>query len=412
MAIATVVAAVCGGLPVLLLLLALVIAVRAYQWPQSAVASGPLFLLACNVFLPSSARIFGVTETWQLYFWAVGIFLITAAALLGGGYRTLFRLPRSMVAFLLVALVASAYGFARGNESSYVMRQLFGALLLGAYFGLASQARDDEHFYRTLRVYGCVCAIAYVVYYASVFSEYGIHREMGTLGTQGVILAILFAGRGGWRWWAAAGLMLMLPLLVNERRAVAAFVLALVIIGAFRTRSTILRGLAWVLAIVIVIVSLVPRYVEAILDTATDTKMFDQLIPEGGRDSASIEDRSMQLVGAAVAVNRSPILGLGMGGRLEFESVSLGSLDEAYVDNGWAYLLTKTGIAGLLAFAWFAIAFIRWLPGNSVPLAACALAMLLLVMFAEPVFFQFSTSPFMGAVVGLLYGRRLRSIRT
>jgi hypothetical protein len=410
--IVTVIAAFCGGMPLLLLLLAVALGAHAYKSPESVVASGPLFLLAANVFLPSSARISGVSESWQLYFWAFGIFLITAGALLGAGHKIFLRLPRSVVVFLMVAVVSSAYGFSRGNEFSYVVRQLFGALLLVAYFALATRVKNDERFFRNLRLYGCLCAISYVVYYASVFSEYGIHREIGTVGTQGAILAILFAGRGGCRWWLAAGLMLLLPMLANERRGVAAFLLGIIIIWALRTRSVVFRGLAWAFAIVIVLVSLVPAYVEAVLDTATDTKMFDELLPEGGRDSASVQDRGMQLVGAAIVVNRSPVLGLGMGGRLEFESVNLGSLEEAYVDNGWAYLLTKMGIAGLLAFAWFVFAFLRWLPGNSVPLSACVLAMLLLVMFAEPVFFQFSTAPYMGAMVGLLYGRKLRSIGT
>jgi hypothetical protein len=185
-----------------------------------------------------------------------------------------------------------------------------------------------------------------------------------------------------------------------------------VIIAGLSFKKTSPRLLACCLAAVVLIVSLVPTYVEAILDTATDTKVFDDLLPQGGRDSNSIQDRSMQLLGSAIVVNRSPLLGLGMGGRLEFDSVAGGTMDEAYVDNGWAYLLTKTGITGLLAFLWFAACLIKWMPGNSVSLSACVLAMLLLGMFAEPVFLQFSTSPFMGTMAGILYAGRSQVVKS
>jgi len=391
---------------ILLTALAVVLSVRVYRHPEEAIAAGPLFLLASNVFLPSSARVNAEIRPWEMYYWAVGIFLITGAACWRLGCRVLFELPRSLQVFLLVAIAASVYGFTHGSEPSYVLRQLYGSLLLGAYFALGLHSMGEASFLRVLRPYGVACALAFLVYYAFLFGELGVHKEMSSLGTQAAMLAILFAVRGGWKWWLAAGIMLLVPLLLVERRGLAGFTLAMVLMWAFRAKSRALRTGSWLLAGVIVVVSLAPPYVGMILDTLTGSSTFDELIPEGSRDESTVQERGAQLAQASVALQRSPVFGSGMGAVFDWESPVQGQVATAYVDNGWAYLLTKTGLAGLLAFGWFVVTLITWMPGSSVPIRVCLLSVLLLVMFAEPVFFHFSTSPFVGAMAGLVYAKR------
>jgi hypothetical protein len=61
------------------------------------------------------------------------------------------------------------------------------------------------------------------------------------------------------------------------------------------------------------------------------------------------------------------------------------------------------GLLGVASFLWFIFTVVKRIQGNSAALSACVLSMLLLVMFTEPVFFQFTTTPLLGVVLGLLY---------
>jgi len=411
--ISTAIAGTFGGLPFLLMALAALLTVRVYCHSEEAIVAGPMFLVAANVFLPSSAR-FGpdAPHPTEIIYWAAGSLPITLAGISKTGLKPFYKLPRSLQAFAAVAIIASAFGLLRGNDPSYVVRQLYGSLLFATYFALALTSGSEKDFARGLKTYGIPCVLAFVVYYIAVFNEFGLHREITTLGTQTIMLAIFFAIHKHRGYRAAAVLMLVPSLLLVVRRDLAACTLAATLFLALRAgTSRVLRMCAWGMAVAIVVVSLVPTYVAVVLDTATNTRIFDQLLPEGGRDNNSIEDRAMQLVGAAVVISRSPLLGLGMGGALEFESVQGGSMNGTYVDNGWAYLLTKMGMLGLATFAWFAFNMLRCVPLSSTALSAVFLTVLLLVMFAEPVCFQFTTSPLIGAITGLMYFQTRNPIR-
>lgn len=399
------VAGVYGGMVAILMLLAAALAWHTYGTPKDALVAGPLFLMAGNVLLPSSARFDFTIEPWEQYYWAVGICLITTAAFAKTGLRPLLRMPRSLQVFVSVAVLASAYGLVRGNEPSYVVRQLFGSLLLAAYFALALEGAEEKTFLQSLRRYGVPCALGFVGYYAWVFSQYGIHKEITSIGTQAAILGVMFIAVPGWKWKVASSLMLAVPLLLVVRRDLAAFALALVVIWAFSAKSVLLRVSYFLLAAFLVLISLAPPYVGMVLDAALGTTSIERFLPAGARDATSIEDRGLQLAEAGMILQQSPVFGYGMGASLGWQSVARGDMEQAYVDNGWAYVAVKMGIAGILAFGWFLVDLIRRMPGASVPLSTCLLSLVLLVMFAEPVFFQFTTSPFVGAMAGLLYAK-------
>jgi hypothetical protein len=393
------------GMPAVVLVFATVLAVRVYQHPSEVVVAGPMFLLAVDIFFPSAARFdaSNTIEPWEMYYWASGILLITLAAIGKLKPATVSRLPKSLLAFLLVSLAASVYGFARGNEASYVLRQWLGTLLFGAYFLLATNYGKEEYFLRKMRAYAVPCMLAFAVYYVLIFSEYGMHKEITTVGTQGGILATLFAARTGWRWWSSAAIMALGPVLLVERRSLAALALALVLIRAWVTQSMFWRWSAWVLAGLIVVFSLAPTYAGMISEAAVGSSIVDRVLPDGARDASSIEDRGLQVVEAGLIVANSPLLGNGMGSSLAWQSAVRGPMEQAYVDNGWAYVATKMGLCGLVPFIWFAAGLTRRMGTASLPLSVCLLSTLLIVMWAEPVFFQFTTSPFLGVIAGLLY---------
>ena len=188
------------SMAVLLMALTLALAIRVYRCPKDSIVAGPLFLLAADVLLPPSSRIDNVSPNPELYLYAAGILLITLAALAGLSFRVACRLPASLWGLLGAAIGASVFGYLHGNESSYVLRQLYGTLLLVAYFVLARQCGNEGTFLQKAKKYGVLCALAFFVYYASVFNEYGFHKEVTVVGMQAGILSILFAARAGWRW--------------------------------------------------------------------------------------------------------------------------------------------------------------------------------------------------------------------
>jgi hypothetical protein len=396
-----------GGIPALSLIFAAVLALRVYQYPKDVVVAGPIFLLAANVFFPSVARFDGGNETepWEMYYWAGGILLITLAALPKLAPRAALRLPKSLLAFLSVSLASSVYGLARGNVPSYVIRQWFGTLLFGAYFLLAVNYGDEEYFLRKMRTYAVPCMLAFVVYYVAIFSEYGMHKEITSLSTQGGILATLFVAKIGWRWWSSAAILALGPILLVERRSLAGLALSMVLVRAWVTPSKLWRWISGILACLIILFSLAPPYVAMVSDAVLGNNTADRVLPDGARDASSIEDRGLQLVEAGIIVVRSPLLGNGMGSLLAWQSAVRGPMEQAYVDNGWAYIATKMGLCGLFAFIWFAAGLIRRMRLASMPLSVCLLSSLLIVMWAEPVFLQFTTSPFLGVIAGLLYKR-------
>src|SRR6266568_7293721 len=192
---------VLGGTQLILLAAATAVSVHVYRAPESVVVAGPLFILAVNVFFPSAAR-FDPSNTvpaWEMRYWAVGLLLITGAALLRLRSQAWRKLPRSLKFFLIAALAASVFGAARGNDISYVARQLFGSVLLVAYFAFAQHFSNEDNFCQSMRTYALPCVTAFVLYYAWVFPERGLHKELTNLPTQTCILAILFAGQGGRR---------------------------------------------------------------------------------------------------------------------------------------------------------------------------------------------------------------------
>jgi hypothetical protein len=391
---------------VFLIVLALALAIHVYRRPKDSIVAGPMFLLAANVFLPNSARFDYTIPNPELYFYAAGILFITLAAVGGIGLRGTCRLPVSLWAFCSAAIGASVFGYLHGNETSYILRQLYGTLLFVAYFALAQQCGDEETFLQKARKYGVLCALAFFIYYAWVFSEYGIHKEITTVGLQAGILSILFAARAGWRWKLASGIMFLVPLLLVWRHVIASFVLALVIMLALRTKSRLRRWASWCVVAAVVLATLVPDNAQTILDTAMGSAAMDRLLPEGARDSTSIADRSVQLLEAGLIVQQSPVFGSGMGAMLEWQSVARKGMAQAYVDNGWAYVLTKMGLAGAVTFGWFLLEMIRRMRHASVGLSACLLSMVLIAMFAVPVFLQFETSPFVGVIAGLVFAKR------
>jgi O-antigen ligase len=410
------VAAFVGGMSFLVMALAAGLAIYVWSHPEEAPASSLLFLLAAQILLPSTARIYNESlDISQMYIWAFGLLLITISAVIRVGLRRVFAVPLSALAFLGVALASATYAELHGAATSYVLRQLYGILLLITYLGIALHAGSEESLLKRVRVFGVLCALCFIVYYLAIFGVYGFHKEMSTSGAQASLLAILLVIAGlnarKFFWVLSALLLLSIPALLFQRRDLGAFLVALPI--AFAAQSeTRKRRLAYIcLAALLALPGVFPQIAQSVGDQIKGVPMIGEMIPSSAQDSSSLYERAIQAQFALDAVRKHPWLGEGLGSTFEWVSPFQGTLGAGYVDSGWAYLFQKMGFLGAGAFIWFLVTIFKAVSRESVGLTACFLSAALVTMVSEPIFFQFTTAPFMATFAGLLLAKKNRNCK-
>src|SRR5206468_8207357 len=101
------------------------------------------------------------------------------------------------------------------------------------------------------------------------------------------ILAILFAGLGGRTGWLASAAMMIPPVLLIERRALAGYFLAIVLIWILRSTSRLRRFSLAFAAAAIVLFSLVPSLGTVLLERVPGGSSLDVWLPEGAYDTSS-----------------------------------------------------------------------------------------------------------------------------
>jgi hypothetical protein len=401
-----------GGMQYLIVILALGLSILILQKPQEALPAGWLFMLAAMTLLPVTGRFHYIdaqTEgiDWQQYFWAAGSLIVVIAALYKVGVSRVLQAPAFCQAFLVVALISGIFGFSRGNNVSYVARQLYGSILFAVYFVIAWAIGDERLLFRRLRTYGVLIAFAFIVYYISVFAEWGFHKEDTSLPIQMGMVAALFFAKGWFDkklgWLAPSAILLLASFLLFFRNILLTFCFAAALAMAMQSSSRIWRALCFGVATLILLPSVLPFGAQYALNIVEDKapELYDML-PEGTHDTKTLTDRSIQLAASAALLLQSPVLGQGMGNEFRWTS-DLGDRDQAFVDNGWAYLAVKMGFLGILAFGWLLVSTLRCMSKQSLPISITLLAILSIAMFSEPVCFQFTMSPIAGGLAGLLY---------
>jgi hypothetical protein len=403
-----------GGMAYLLMLLAAGLAVVVWVSPHEAPGAGILFLFAASVLLPYSARLDMLAPSaWEMYYWAAGLLLITAAAVVQVGARKVFTLPVSAKAFFAVAMLAAVLALRQGVSVSYVLRQFYGVLLMVVYFGLSLHFGDESRVIRRIATFGTPCALLFFVYFLKEFAEYGFHREMTTMGTQAALLAtVLFIA--GWvenkrAYILGATLLLCVPALIFQRGAILTFLVALPLAAAIKSRTKKVRVLFCVVFLLIALPGFVPGVADQVGEFVQSIPVLGSILPAGSGDSDTLLDRGLQLVAALETVQAHPWLGTGLGSDIEWESPTLGVRDVPYVENGWAYLFQKMGLLGAAAFLWFIFTVFGNISRESLGLSACLLAVVLVTMFNEAAFFHFTTAPFVGTFAGLLLASKQHS---
>jgi hypothetical protein len=406
------IAAIFGGMIYLLMALAVILAIIVYKHPQESAGAGMLYLFACNVVLPHSARFDGITQPWEMYYWAIGLLIITSAAVARLGLGRLRAIPRSAKVFLWVASAAAIYGVTHGAAFSYVVRQFFGVLLLIIYFAIALHTGDEELLLRRIRTFGVLSAFCFFAYYIAVFGKYGFHKEIGFNGTQAGLLAIVLFIAGAERRklsWILGGMALALvPALLFMRGDVLTFLAALPMALAIKLKSKKLRILCWVISAVVALPAIFPPAAQMAIDQISKLPGMERFIPPGIQDSDTLFERVVQLGAAIATVQAHPFLGAGIGSDIEFDSPTMGARQVAFVDSGWAYLLQKMGLVGAGAFLWFLVTMLGSLSRKSIALSACLLSVTFVAFFSQPIFFHFTMTPFVGTFAGLLFAAKHR----
>jgi hypothetical protein len=401
--------ALVGEMPLSLMLLAIGLAVVVWRKPKEACGVGILYLFACTVLLPSSSRMDIDASPWEMYYWAIGSLIITGSAVARIGVSRTFRVPRSAKAFLVVGLAAALYAVIHGVAVSDALKQLYGLVLLVVYCGIALQVGDQELLLRRIRTYGVFCALCFFVYYIAVFPKYGFHKEMSAVAESyllAIVLCITGAERDKISWIVLGGTLLLVPVLTFQRGSILTFLVAMFMALAMKVKSGKRKFLCWSLVVFTALPALWPPAAQAAIDELKKINFVDKLVPSGVQETDTLYERGLEALAAIDTLREHPWLGDGLGSEFGFESPFQGHFEHAFVDSGWAFLFHKTGLLGAGAFLWFLLTVLRRLSSRLVAISACFLAAAAVSLFSQPIFFHFTSSPFMGTVAGLLLAQK------
>ncbi len=439
-----------GGVAALTVALAVLIALWALLEPCTALWMSTAFLVFAFVFVRWTPP-HGEVVPEEFYFWGTGLLIITVGlmvALLVPGQvdakalkaRLRAQPSRAMALLLGVFLLASVYGAFAGNDPAVVARQLFGCLLLIAYYLFAlAFLRTPEDVGEWLRYVGWTVVFGAAWYaqklvFASL-SAGSYYREASHLaGHAGAIAAVvwnemLHARRPAA--WLRAGAQLVccvsVILFMGNRAAAGSFA----VVAAFLlVLGTLKRGL-WILVLGCCLlppaVLFGPYLVERLAENPKLPGEIARRFVFPLQEDLSYQGRAEQWRAVLEKVKESPVLGAGMGS--EFVFFAPGERHRwkvGYVDQGWGYLLLKTGLVGLAAFLLVIGVFLRYalkrlaavgasrLAVNSLSLLALFLYGLV-GFFGGPTFLHFSGASFFGVVLAgivILAGARESSRAT
>jgi hypothetical protein len=396
-------AAVFGFMHVLLMVAAIGLSVIVFAKPSEVIAAGPLFLFASSILLPYASRFDYSVSYWEMYYWAAGVLLITFAAVLRVGPVRVFR-DASANAFLIASIASTWLALTEGVEPTYIVRQLFGIVLLVTYFGLARAVGEKPLFTRRVLLFAMICLGCFVVYYAAVFPQYGFHKETGTNGSQAAIFGTILAIEGirNKRLYTllSALALLAIPALLFMRRDLVTFVIACLLAFGLAIPTATKRRAVQIVGLSIAVVCSSGAVADSISQRfALRESAF---LPAGAQDASSVVARANEFTDALQSLLRHPVMGSGLGNELEFDSgTSIGIMRSSYIDNGWAYLANKMGFVGIVTFGWFLLRTVKRSRADAA-FGGCVLSASLFLMFMEPVFFHFTTAPLLGVLCGFL----------
>jgi len=397
--------------PLWLMAVAAVLTVVVWRNPQEAAPAAILFLFCASVILPVAVIDVPAQTPTEMYYWAGGLFLITGAAVARLGSRV-FRIPNSAKGFFAVSMLAAVYGLAQGISVGYVARQLYGILLLIAYLALAIHLGTEKLLVRRIQTYGFLCALLFFVYYIVAFAQYGIEKQANPAGPEAALLSTVLltsavVNRNFLR-AVVALILLVIPALLLSRSALLTPFVATILTIAICAKSKTAKVFSYLVAAGLGLIGTLPPVANIAGDIIRLIFGSNSIVPEEIFHADSLLGRAMQMVSALATARVHPLLGAGLGSNIEWFEPASGWMSAAFVDNGWAYLLAKMGVAGLVTFLWFLATVFRHVARQTAALSACLLTVTLVTMFSQASYFHFTQAPLMGTIAGLLLAKDYR----
>lgn len=285
--------------------------------------------------------------------------------------RKIVNLPAGVavpgLGFLICIAVAMAYGAARGGSNFFFDWRAL-ALGMGLYVVWSFWLRSEADVRTAVRVFGCYVALRLAIFYAMYLSGNGEPLfDVSIPIFDGPILScIVFAGLLGFTaqecairaharlLWLTLAIAAYVMIAICLRRTywaeLAIGTLVLLLSSQWRqaAKFVVLAGL-----LVAGAVLLGSRFTERLesLDLAqTDTQF-----------SADNADHVNDLADAWDQVRQSPWMGIGLGREYETWRIRHWKPESVMVHNAPLHVWLKYGLAGLLFYAWFHIALLRWL---------------------------------------------------
>ncbi len=422
-----------GGIAALTMTLAAAIGLWAVVDAAAALWMTSGFLVFVMIFFQETAPT-GDTLPEEFYLWGVGLLIITlglVTALLfsrQASWKTLNNRLRNsstktMALLLVVFLLASGYGLLAGNDYNAVARQLFGCVLLVVYYLLAiAFLRTPEDVERWLQRVTSVVVLGAIWFagkllFASLAGGSYYREQSHVVGYAGGIAVVawnelLRASRAtSWLRWAAQFVICAAAILLAGNRAAMGCLLVVAGFSIFMTRKKRLVFLL-VLCLLPAGVSLIPYLAGHLLSNQGLPGQIANRFIVSLEEDQSYQGRMEQWRAVLRTVEERPLLGAGMGS--DFAFFAPGQRHQwrvAFVDNGWGFLLLKTGLLGIVVFlillgislrralARLDVAGSSRLQVNSLSLLALFLYGVI-GLFSGPTFFHFSGSGFLGTVLG------------
>jgi O-antigen ligase len=419
--------------------LSLLIALWALIEPSTALWMSTGFMVAMFSFFRRTAP-HGEELPEELIYWGTGLLIISLGLVAGlfssraVGWSALksrlrTRNSAAMALMVLVCLLASLYGLWVGNSLAVVARQLAGfALWFGYYFITLAVVRTHAEVDRLLRWLRWVVVAAAALYLGKlVLANLGAaswYREASHLafmsGTIAVVVwnELLHAPNSIARLrYGAQFLCCVATILFMGSRASLGSLIAVATAMPFLLFALRKKHLATLITACCLLAGAMawgPAWVER-LHARSDLvgQMADRflIVPQ---EDPSYVGRTEQWRVVLETVKQKPILGAGMGSEFGFFAPGYRwQVRTTFVDDGWGYLLLKTGLLGLagllLVLVFFFASALKGLTAVRVPrLEVNSISLLMILLYqligflSGPTFFHFSGAAFVGTVFGCI----------
>ena len=416
-----------------LIALSLVWAPYVFAHPQEGLWVSPGFILTASLISPPEGFVEGVGYSPELAYWAIGICVLFTAmlsrhlqALIGARKTGLVQTagliaPRGFYVFAAVSVVAAAVGVVHGYSLQNVVKQLFGLVLLFAYFifalRFAPRRQDMEHVLNRVVCLAVASSVIYTAFYFSVLSVRNFSDHLSVvIAYDGALFVFLVPRilRNKLAHIRIDGTLLIalfffvVPVLAHLKRVVGACLLCVLLAWGLRSASRWRRYAYVVAAPLLLAVALSTGVLNPIGAWLSKYQDSEYLIPEDMQNHYSVVTRLAEFNQVTESLHGMPILGNGLGSTLTwYDPFARTYWDQETADNGLLYLLVKMGIAGTIAFIWFI--YPLGFAALQKPLSGLHMSFFLLLVFhllqmiADVTFFYFMTAGWVGTTCAFLY---------